>query len=239
MPDAARPANHLVCQICGRAKRRSELVAASLIRPTLAAKIAEAVPGWSAEGYICTADLNLFRQRYVETLLEAELGETASLERSVIERIARQETLASDVDREIEQDRSTGEWLADRVAAFGGSWRFLILFTVVMIAWMGLNSWALARGAFDPYPYILLNLVLSCLAAIQAPIIMMSQNRQEARDRRHARNDYLVNLKAELEIRLLHEKLDHLLQHQWERLLEIQQIQIELMNEVAGRRPRG
>jgi uncharacterized membrane protein len=239
MPDTARPANHLVCQVCGRAKRRSELVAASLVRPTLAAKIAEAVPGWSSDGFICTTDLNTFRQHYVEGLLEAELGEVADLEQSAIERIARHETMASDVDREADQDRSAGEWLADRVASFGGSWHFILLFAAVLVAWMALNTWALASAAFDPYPYILLNLVLSCLAAIQAPIIMMSQNRQEARDRRRARNDYLVNLKAELEIRLLHEKLDHLLQHQWERLLEIQEIQIELMNEVAGRRPRG
>ena len=104
------------------------------------------------------------------------------------------------------------------MASFGGSWRFLILFAAFMVAWMGLNTWLLASRAFDPYPYILLNLVLSCLAAVQAPVIMMSQNRQEARDRLRAKNDYLVNLKAELEIRLLHEKLDHLLRHQWERL---------------------
>ncbi|HEX6013829.1 MAG TPA: DUF1003 domain-containing protein [Geminicoccaceae bacterium] len=130
-----------------------------------------------------------------------------------------------------------GERLADRVAASGGSWRFILLFAVAMAAWMGLNSWLLASRAFDPFPYILLNLVLSCLAAVQAPVIMMSQNRQETRDRLRARNDYLVNLKAELEIRLLHEKLDHLLRHQWERLIEIQEIQVELMNElVQGRK---
>ena len=103
-------------------------------------------------------------------------------------------------------------------------------------AWMALNTALLATRAFDPFPYILLNLILSCLAAVQAPVIMMSQNRQEARDRARARNDYLVNLKAELEIRLLHEKLDHLLRQQWERLLEIQEIQIELMNELVQRR---
>jgi uncharacterized membrane protein len=122
------------------------------------------------------------------------------------------------------------------VASFGGSWRFILVFAAVMVAWMALNTWLLAQEAFDPFPYILLNLMLSCLAAVQAPVIMMSQNRQEARDRARARNDYLVNLKAELEIRLLHEKLDHLLRHQWERLLEIQEIQIELMNELVQRR---
>jgi uncharacterized membrane protein len=106
----------------------------------------------------------------------------------------------------------------------------------MILFWILLNAAFLLGRAFDPYPFILLNLLLSCLAAVQAPIIMMSQNRQEARDRLRSENDYRVNLKAELEIRHLHEKLDHLLQHQWERLMEIQQIQIELMNELVDRR---
>jgi uncharacterized membrane protein len=142
------------------------------------------------------------------------------------------------VDAELDQTLSLGERLSDRVATFGGSWRFLCLFAAVMVTWMGVNSWLLAGHPFDPFPYILLNLLLSCLAAVQAPVIMMSQNRQESRDRLRARNDYLVNLKAELDIRLLHEKLDHLLRHQWERLLEIQEIQIELMNELAQQRTK-
>lgn len=237
MPEA-RPANHhFACQVCGRNFRRSELVPASLIRPSLTATIAKAAPGWSADSFICLSDLSLFRQRYVEGLLAAELGEIAELEGSVVERIARHEGMAVNVDREVDKDRSFGQRVADQVASFGGSWRFIGLFGVFMVCWMGLNSWALATGAFDPYPYILLNLILSCLAALQAPVIMMSQNRQEARDRLHARNDYLINLKAELEIRLLHEKLDHVLHHQSERLLELQQIQIELMNELVSRRP--
>ena len=105
---------------------------------------------------------------------------------------------------------------------------------LVMVAWMALNTLLLSTG-FDPYPFILLNLVLSCLAAVQAPIIMMSQNRQEARDRARADHDYMINLKAELEIRLLHEKLDHLLRTQFERLMEIQQVQIELMQDLRRR----
>ena len=108
-----------------------------------------------------------------------------------------------------------------------------------MLAWVGVNSAVLFWRPFDPYPFILLNLVLSCLAAIQAPIIMMSQNRQEARDRMRAEHDYQVNLKAELEIRHLHRKVDQLLTHQWQRLLEIQRIQMELMEDLApaaGRR---
>jgi len=125
---------------------------------------------------------------------------------------------------------------ADIVAEFGGSWRFIISFGVVLVLWMAFNVWAAAREVFDPYPFILLNLVLSCLAAIQAPVIMMSQKRQEAKDRLRSENDYRVNLKAELEIRHLHEKVDHLINRQWERLAEIQQIQLDMMQDQVDRR---
>jgi uncharacterized membrane protein len=126
--------------------------------------------------------------------------------------------------------------LSDRIASFGGSWRFIILFGAVLLFWIILNAVFLLNRGFDPYPFILLNLILSCLAAIQAPIIMMSQNRAEARDRLRAENDYKVNLKAELEIRTLHEKIDHLLQRQYSRLFEIQQIQIELLEQLGRKR---
>jgi uncharacterized membrane protein len=173
----------------------------------------------------------------VQDLLRQELGDVDRLERSTVERIARHETLSTNADAEFAKDRSLGERLADRVASFGGSWMFISMFAVLLLAWMALNTALLATRAFDPFPYILLNLILSCLAAVQAPIIMMSQKRQEARDRGRAQNDYLVNLKAELEIRLLHEKLDHLLREQWERLTEIQQVQIELMADLGRRKP--
>jgi uncharacterized membrane protein len=226
------------CQICGRRDSAIPLLRAEFVRPRLAERIAQRVTGWSPEGFICIEDLNRFRAEYVEAVLQEGLGEVTALEQSVLERIAGHETLATNVDAELDQTLSLGERLSDRVATFGGSWRFLCLFAAVMVTWMGVNSWLLAGHPFDPFPYILLNLLLSCLAAVQAPVIMMSQNRQESRDRLRARNDYLVNLKAELEIRLLHEKLDHLLRHQWERLLEIQEIQIELMNELAQQRTK-
>jgi uncharacterized membrane protein len=122
------------------------------------------------------------------------------------------------------------------MAEFGGSWSFLIVFAGVLTLWIVLNAIVLTVRPFDPYPFILLNLVLSCIAAVQAPVIMMSQKRQEAKDRLRSQNDYKVNLKAELEIRQLHEKLDHLLSHQWERMLEVQELQIELIDELQGRR---
>jgi uncharacterized membrane protein len=128
-----------------------------------------------------------------------------------------------------------GERLADRLAAFGGSWTFLVCFGLFLVIWIGVNSALLVVRPVDPFPYILLNLVLSCLAALQAPVIMMSQNRQEAKDRLRSQHDYQVNLKAELEIRHLHEKMDHLLSHQWERLAQIQEIQLELLSELSGK----
>src|SRR5205823_575225 len=127
-------------------------------------------------------------------------------------------------------------------AEFGGSWKFIIVFGAILLGWIVLNALVLLNRAFDPYPFILLNLILSSLAALQAPIIMMSQNRAEARDRLRGENDYKVNLKAELEIRHLHEKIDHLLRRQYNRLFEIQQIQIELLEEISQRKrgsPRG
>lgn len=142
-----------------------------------------------------------------------------------------EQNLASDPGSEAAS--SFGEVLADKVASFGGSWAFIILFAVVLAAWITVNLWVVSLR-FDPYPFIFLNLILSCIAAVQAPIIMMSQNRQEARDRLRAQHDYRVNLKAELEIRELHDKMDHLLYRQMQRLLEIQRLQVQMLNELRS-----
>ena len=149
----------------------------------------------------------------------------------------RHETVGRDVDAAFDERRTFGQRVSDHIATFGGSWTFILSFFAFLVVWMAINVAIGLTQAFDPYPFILLNLVLSCLAAIQAPIIIMSQKRQEARDRLRAENDYRVNLKAELEIRHLHEKIDHLLTKQWERLAEIQQIQLELLQELTARRP--
>jgi uncharacterized membrane protein len=236
MPAVRHPVARPVCQICGNPHSRSELVPAALVRPPLIERLRSAFPSWSQDGFICRDDLNRFRGEYVQLLLEDERGELSSLERSVINSLARHETLAENVDVEFQKKLSFGERLADHIADFGGSWIFILLFGGFILIWIVINTVLLVVRPFDPYPFILLNLMLSCLAALQAPIIMMSQNRQEARDRLRSESDYRVNLKAELEIRHLHEKLDHLLQHQWERLIEIQQIQIELMNELTAAR---
>ena len=156
----------------------------------------------------------------------ARLGE---LERRILDKVLRRQTVARDTVAEFERRLGFGERLADRIASFGGSWTFIAIFVAVMLGWIVLN--VLRPAGFDPYPFILLNLVLSCLAELQAPIIMMSQKRQEQKDRLRAENDYRVNLKAELEIRQLHEKMDHQLARQWEKLAELQQIQIDLLEE--------
>ena len=165
-----------------------------------------------------------------------EKGELSRLDREVLQSLKEQETVSENLNLAFEKDLTPGQYIADRVAAFGGSWTFIIIFFIVLVLWMATNSALVLAKPFDPYPFILLNLVLSCLAAIQAPIIMMSQNRLEARDRLRSEHDYQVNLKAELEIRQLHEKIDVLLKHQWQKLLEVQQIQVDLMTEIATRK---
>jgi uncharacterized membrane protein len=209
---------------------------AELIRPSLLDFIKKGTPGLDPKGFICHADLGDFRKDYVKEVLEDEIGELSALDQEVVESLHQHEILSSDIEKQFEKKLTFGERLSDRIAEFGGSWKFLITFGVVIIVWIAANAVLLATRAFDPFPFILLNLILSCLAAVQAPVIMMSQNRAEARDRLRGENDYKINLKAELEIRHLHEKLDHLLRRQYNRLFEIQQIQIELLQEIGHRR---
>jgi len=230
---SAKNTGHRACAICGRTFPASGLVPGTAVRDVVAKEIVRDHPDWSPESFICRSDLNQFRARYVHSLLESERGEITSLEQEVVRSLRDHEVLAKNVEADLEQQWSLGERLADRIATFGGSWAFLIVFGAFLALWIGMNTVVLALRPVDPYPFILLNLVLSCLAAVQAPVIMMSQNRQEAKDRLRSQHDYQVNLKAELEIRHLHEKIDHLLSHQWERLAQIQEIQIELLSEIG------
>lgn len=224
------------CAVCGKSFAPRELIPGIAVRDVIADEILREHPGWSQENSICRTDLNRYRAQYVHRLLQSEKGELSSLEQEVVHSLRDHETLSKDVDTEFEGEWTLGERLADRIAAFGGSWTFLICFGGFLVVWIGFNSFVLYARPPDPYPYILLNLILSCIAAIQAPVIMMSQNRQEAKDRLRSQHDYQVNLKAELEIRHLHEKVDHLLSHQWERLAQIQEIQLELLSEISKKR---
>ncbi|MBT9522656.1 MAG: DUF1003 domain-containing protein [Dechloromonas sp.] len=224
------------CQVCGNSFPTRELIAAPLVRANIANAIRAEHPEWSPASSICQPDLARYRGQYIHSLLISEKGELSELEHEVLHSLQTHQTLAADIESDYAEKWNLGERLADRIATFGGSWTFLIIFGLFIAAWIMINSLVLYWRPVDPFPFILLNLVLSCLAAVQAPVIMMSQNRQEAKDRLRARNDYQVNLKAELEIRQLHEKIDHLLSHQWERMIEIQEVQLDLLNEL--RRPR-
>ncbi len=160
-----------------------------------------------------------------------EAGESEQL---VVDRLTKRLHISRNSNRDYEETLSFGDRLADRIAIFGGSWTFILIFLSLLLAWVVLNSFVLVwfHGGFDPYPYIFLNLILSMLAALQAPVIMMSQNRHSAKDRAAAEHDYEVNLKAELEILALHQKVDHLREKQWEELVAMQQHQISLLTKL-------
>jgi uncharacterized membrane protein len=232
----ARERPKRACAICGKIFAPHLVVAGEFLRQQIAEEIRKTHPQWSSADFICRSDLATFRTAYVQSLLESEKGDLTSLEQEVLRSLQEHELLATNVDAQFEQEWSLGEQLADKIAAFGGSWTFLSCFGAFLGLWIVMNSLVLLWRPVDPYPFILLNLLLSCLAAIQAPIIMMSQNRQEAKDRIRSQHDYQVNLKAELEIRHLHEKIDHLLSHQWDRLVQIQEIQLELLSELGSRK---
>lgn len=226
------------CQICHQQTPRWSSTQLDVIRPSLLETIRKYHPEAANGGYICFKDLNQLRSQYVEDVLREEKGELSNLEQEVVRSYRAHELVAANLNAKFDSQITWGEALADRVAEFGGSWTFILCFGGVLLVWIAINTIGLMTRPFDPFPYILLNLLLSCLAAIQAPIIMMSQNRQEAKDRLRAEHDYRVNLKAELEIRHLNAKLDLLLTHQWQRLLEIQQVQTDLIQELAQSRTK-
>lgn len=229
--------NRIHCILCNQ-DRPAELSAATAsLRPSIAEDIRQRQTArWRDDGRICRRCLDVERSAFVLDQLERERGELSNIEAEVSRKAAVHMAVAEHLDTQFDRELTFGQRLADQVAAVGGSWPFVIGFCSVLLAWVALNSLFLRAGAFDPYPYILLNLALSCIAALQAPVIMMSQNRAAARDRMEADEDYKINLKAELEIASLHDKIDHLLHVQWERMVEIQQTQIELLNELASRR---
>jgi uncharacterized membrane protein len=237
-PSTTKTPMKFTCAISGKERPRRDLVLTETLRPSLAERIRSDHPNLAPDALISRVELARYRTLYVEELLKAEHGELTELDRQVAESIATHDTLAENTDEEFDDRRTLGERLSDHLASFGGSWTFIILFGTFLAAWMMFNLIVPELERFDIYPFILLNLILSALAAVQAPIIMMSQKRQEAKDRLRSQNDYRVNLKAELEIRHLHEKMDHLTSRQWQRLAEIQQMQLETIQEMSrsGRR---
>lgn len=210
----------------------NEKISAKTIRITILNLIQEEHPDFDENSSLSITELNQFRKKYIHELMGKQLGDLTKLEQTVLDSLTDKATISDKVNNDDEAKSTFGQKLADHVATFGGSWTFIMIFTFFLIVWIMANFLWLSNRGFDPYPFILLNLILSCIAAMQAPIIMMSQNRQEEKDRERAKKDYVVNLKSELEIRILHEKIDHLMIHQQQELLEIQKVQIEMMTDI-------
>ncbi|MDM1347057.1 DUF1003 domain-containing protein [Myroides marinus] len=212
--------------------QRGEEIKGQEIREGIFLLIQNDFPNFTKEDFITLNELNRYRRLYLTALMMEEKGELALLDKDVMDAIKNNSILSENIQDVMESKLTIGQKIADKVAAFGGSWTFIITFFTFLIIWMAINIWVFTAKPFDPYPFILLNLILSCLAAIQAPIIMMSQNRQEQKDRQRNEHDYKINLKAELEIKLLSEKIDHLLVHQNKKLLEIQEVQVDYLEDL-------
>jgi len=210
----------------------SERVSAKTIRHSILNLIQKDNPQFSHESYLSLSELNNYREKSISDYLVKEIGELTELEKTVLTSVTNNNTLTDKIGGEEKQILTAGQRIADKVASFGGSWTFIISFGVFIFIWISINIFWLINKGFDPYPFILLNLILSCLAALQAPVIMMSQNRQEVKDRDRSKKDYMINLKSELEIRTLHEKIDHFLMDQQQELLEVQKVQIEMLNDI-------
>lgn len=211
---------------------KGEEILGADIRAGIFRIIKENHPDFAPEHRISLDELNLYRRLYLNSLVEQEKDELAKIDEGVMAAIRDNSILSEKIQDEIEPQLTLGERMADKIASFGGSWTFILIFFSFLFIWMLINAFVLLDKPFDPFPFILLNLILSCLAAIQAPIIMMSQNRQEAKDRIRSEHDYKIDLKAELEIKLLSEKIDHLLVHQNKKLLEIQEVQIDYLEDL-------
>ncbi|MEG1556278.1 MAG: DUF1003 domain-containing protein, partial [Bacteroidales bacterium] len=210
----------------------TEKISAKSIRHSILDVIQKDHPQFSHESNLSKSEFNFYKEKALSEYLTKEVGKLTDAEKTVVSSINNHEIISDNIDDQENQQLTVGQRIADKVASFGGSWTFIIAFGLFILFWILVNVYWLMNKGFDPYPFILLNLILSCLAAIQAPVIMMSQNRQEEKDRERSKNDYMVNLKSELEIRILHEKMDHLLSHQWERLAHIQEIQLDLLSEM-------
>lgn len=211
-----------------------EKVSGKSIRIPILNLIIEEYPTFDVNQYISDSELNIYREKYISKFLQTEVGELNDLHKNVLKSLSGEKSFVNKIEDEVDS-RTFGQVIADKVASFGGSWTFIISFFIFITIWIGSNVFLLLNKGFDPYPFILLNLILSCIAALQAPVIMMSQNRQEEKDRERAKKDYMINLKSELEIRMLDEKLDHLIMHQQQELIEIQKVQIEMMNDILER----
>jgi uncharacterized membrane protein len=213
----------------------SEKISGKAVRRSILNLIQKDNPQFTTDNYLSISELNIYRENYIEHFLNNQISDLTDLEKTVLDSLKDNTTLTDKIDVEESQTMTFGQRIADKVATFGGSWTFIISFGLFLLLWISLNIFWLSDKGFDPYPFILLNLILSSLAAIQAPVIMMSQNRQESKDRERSKKDYMINLKSELEIRMLHEKIDHLTINQQQEVIEIHKVQIEMLNDILKR----
>ena len=225
----------VTCSLCGTPVEGRTLASPQKLEDRILDLIRLDRPDWDAKRGICPNCLEQYRAKKFVGYLEAEYRKLSDIEHAVVSKITRRGRVSKVVHQDFDAGMTFGQHVADRVARFGGSWPFIAIFGGILVVWMVVNAWVLARHPFDPYPFILLNLVLSTLAALQAPVIMMSQNRQSEKDRIHAQQDYEINLMAEIEIRDLHDKMDSLRFKQWHELWHIQKRQIELLEHLCAR----
>ena len=210
----------------------SEKVSAKTIRHSILNLIQKDHPEFTHESSLSKSELKNYRKKAISNYLVKENGVLTESENTVLSSLVDNQTITDKIETEESQVLSVGQRVADKVATFGGSWKFIIFFMVFIVIWVSSNIVLLYNEGFDPYPFILLNLLLSCIAALQAPVIMMSQNRQEEKDRERSRKDYMINLKSELEIRTLHEKVDHFIMDQQQELIEMQKTEIDMLKDI-------
>ena len=212
-----------------------EQVKGNTIRQSILDLIQVDYPNFKEKDSISESEYNQYREKYITQFLTKQKRQLSKMEKTVLDTIADNTTISDKLEVDEKVDLTFGQRVADNVATFGGSWTFIISFGVFLLIWILINVLVLRSKSFDPFPFILLNLILSCIAALQAPVIMMSQNRQEEKDRERAKKDYMINLKSELEIRTLHEKVDHLIIQQQEEFIELQKVQIEMMTDILNK----
>jgi uncharacterized membrane protein len=223
-----------VCALSGKVVPGHKLLPAKYIRPGVWEMMQSAHPPLKREDFIDIDIVHEYRMKYLEQSILEDKGKVSDLEQDVLKSLD-EDKLLTKIEESNQLQSTFGQRLADKIASFGGSWTFILSFLGFIMLWIAVNMILLMNKGWDPYPFILLNLILSCIASLQAPVIMMSQNRQEIKDRKRAEGDYKVNLKAELEIRLLHDKMDYLLQFIDKREGEIQEMQMTLLDEINER----
>ena len=235
MQENLKEKNQNLCSICQNKYSLQQTIPLATISDSLLKYVYKNNPNVDTKTeFICINDLNKIRREYFKQLIREEKGDLTEVENAVLDALEEQNVVSRHIPQFDPKSGTFGERLSDIIAKFGGSWTFITIFGMAIGVWVIWNTASEIR--FDPYPYILLNLFLSCLASLQAPIIMMSQNRLQAHDRLSQEQDYKVNLKSEVEIRVLNEKIDKLISHQWQRLLEIQEMQMDFMEQLTNKK---